>query len=56
MIPVYIVTIAVLLKQKPVLALTPGEACTNTFINFSISNMEQNPYMANFYNLYYIEK
>ncbi|HRO48285.1 PKD domain-containing protein [Agriterribacter sp.] len=50
------ITIAVLLKQKPVLALAPGEACTNTFINFSISNMEQNPYMANFNNLYYIEK
>lgn len=50
------ITIAVLLKQKPVLALTPGEACTNTFINFSISNMEQNPYLANFNNLYYIEK
>lgn len=50
------ITISVLLKQKPVLTLTPGEACINTPINFSISNMEQNPSMGSFNNLYYIEK
>lgn len=50
-------TVRVLLKQSPLLTITPNQICANQSVNVQISNLETNPYGNNDqYGQYYITK
>lgn len=48
--------IQILLKQKPVLALTPASICANIPINYTASGYEVNPVPGGAYDGYYIKR
>lgn len=50
-------TIRVLLKQSPLLTISPGQICANGSVTAQVSNLEVNPYTGNSqYSQYYIDK